>query len=96
MRIEDLITLETGEAIARVGTEIVRIKTPKPLKIPVENNRERIIEVSRKRYYKPAIEIRKMIRRKHDPWSCPIAPLNSGNVEKDQNGRVKEFIYDEF
>ena len=22
--------------------------------------------------------------------------LNSGNVEKDQNGRVKEFIYDEF
>ena len=56
VRLEDLITLETGEAIARIGTEIVRIKTPKPLKIPEGNNRERIIEVSRERYYKPADE----------------------------------------
>ena len=96
VRLEDLISLEIGEAIARIGTEIVRIKTPKPLKIPLKNHRERIIDISRERYYKPAVEIRKIIRRKHDPWSCPIAPLNSGNVEKDKNGRVKEFIYDEF
>ena len=57
VRLEDLITLEIGEAIARIGTEIVRIKTPKPFKIPTENNRDRIIEASRERYYKPANEI---------------------------------------
>jgi len=51
---EDIIALQKGEAIARIGTEVVRVETLKPLEIPPDNNRERIIRESRQRYYLPA------------------------------------------
>ena len=42
-RVSDLISLGVGEAIARIGTEIVRFKAPPPFfdnsAIPLENGR---------------------------------------------------------
>jgi len=54
---EDLISLGQGEAFARIGSDVVKIRTRGPLDIPKENFRDRIIEESRRQYYKPAHEV---------------------------------------
>jgi len=45
---EDIVSLGVGEAFARIGTDIVKIKTRPPLEIPDTHFRDRIIEDSRK------------------------------------------------
>jgi len=95
VKVEDLVSLEIGEAIARIGTDIVRFRTHPPLPIPETNFRDRIIEESRRRYYRPASEVRKWIRRRGDRWAKPHTPLvplpKSGGTAS-----VEEFKYDEF
>ena len=76
--VEDLITLQTGEAIARIGTEIVRVQTPQPLVVPEQHNRDRIIERSRAQYYRPFEEVQKTVRNRNDRWVGPFAPLTPG------------------
>jgi len=44
--VDDLIVLEVGEAVARIGTEIVRLKTFPPLDMPAQNYRDRVIHKS--------------------------------------------------
>ena len=94
VKVEDLVSLEVGEAIARIGTDIVRFRTNPPLEIPKNNFRNRIIEESRRKYYKPANEVREWIRRRGDRWAKPNTPLSPYQVGK--SGNVKEFEYDEF
>jgi hypothetical protein len=59
--VDDLITLGVGEAVVRIGTEIVRIKTPPPQIITSSNCKDQIIEHSHRQYYKPKQEILAMI-----------------------------------
>jgi len=94
--VEDLITLNIGEAIARIGTEVVRIKTLEPLQIPKKNLREQIINESHRRYYKTVSEVRKAVRLRNNRWHQPFAPLTP--IPEDQNGNstIEEFYYDEF
>jgi hypothetical protein len=92
---DDLVSLKPWEAIARIGTEIVRIKTRPPLQVPDGNFRDRIIEESRKRYCRPAHEVRKWIRRRGERWRAPFTPLTPPYPEKP-DGEIKEFYYDEF
>ncbi len=75
--VEDLITLKRGEAIARIGTEIVRIKTPKPLAPSKRNPHDLIIEQSRARYYRPIADVQKAIRNRADRWIRPFSPLTA-------------------
>ena len=93
--IEDLITLELGEAILRADTEVVRVATFVPPDIPEENCRERIIAESRRRYYKPAHSVREAIRRRCGPWSgsCGIPPSPTSGVA---DGVVEQLTYDVF
>jgi DNA helicase HerA-like ATPase len=86
----DLITLEKGHAIARIGTDIVRLKTLGPLNIPEKHFRDDIIERSHKFYYKTTHVVRKTLREKAGRWGHPFSPLVS------ENGKPDEFIYDEF
>lgn len=95
VKVEELVSLQQGEAIARIGTDIVRIKTRPPLKPPDPSFKDRIIRESRNRYYKPVHEVKKWIRRRGDRWSKPFSPLTSTATNKD-NGDLEEFIYDEF
>ena len=74
--IEDIVSLKNFEAIARIGTDIVKIKTLPPLQIPSINFRDRIIEESRTKYYKPAHEIKKWIRQGGNRTSLSIQPIN--------------------
>ena len=59
---EEIAAFKVGEAVARIGTEIVRIKTPAPSILPAVNFRQRIIDESHRKYYKPASEIREAIK----------------------------------
>jgi hypothetical protein len=43
VEVNDLISLEKGEAVARIGTEIVRFKTLKPIEVPEKHVRDQII-----------------------------------------------------
>jgi hypothetical protein len=95
VEVQDLISLEIGNAIARIGTDIVRIKTLPPLSIPNPNFRDRIIQESRRKYYKPAHEVQKWIHRRGDRWRQPFTPLISG-ASKEAGNEVEEFTYDEF
>jgi len=93
--VDDIVSLERGEAIARIGTDIVRIKTPSPLKIPATNFRDCIIEKSRRKYCMPSHEIRKLIRQRNQRWALPYSPLTD-TPETKSNHTIEEFVYDEF
>ena len=89
--IDDLISLKLGQAIARMDTEIVRVETHGPLEIPADNCRDQIIAASKMRFYRPADEVRQIIRRRGDRWHETLIPKVS-----DSLGESEEPVYDEF
>jgi hypothetical protein len=88
---KDLISLEKGEAIVRIGTEVVRVKLRGALKIPKRHFRDVIIERSLRLYYKPVDIVRDLIRQRAAPWEHPFSPPALLAHKK-----IEEFIYDEF
>jgi DNA helicase HerA-like ATPase len=91
---ERLISLEVGEAIARIGTEVVHLHTPAPRLIQESNSRDRIIAESRRRFCRSVAEVRAEIRRRNDRWHHPFTPLTPGAAGMEQC--QEEFTYDEF
>jgi len=92
--IKDLISLKKGEAIARIGVDIVHINTLLP-KVPKTNYKKEIIEHSREKYCKPVQEIKLWLKQKENK----IIPSYNQNFPSSQNthrGKIKEFYYDEF
>ncbi len=89
---DDLTNLQCGEAILRSGKEIVRIKTPKPRESWNEDIRNRVIAESRRRYCKPAQDVRNSLRCSRDRHivATPVVP------ELRPDGSVEEFTYEEF
>ncbi|RLC28585.1 hypothetical protein DRH13_06925, partial [Candidatus Woesebacteria bacterium] len=88
---EDLIKLKVGEAIARIGTDVIRFKTPGPLKIPKHHFKDAVIERSRKLYYLPVNAVRNLIRQRDRRWDRSFSMLTDA-----PNGDHEKFIYDEF
>jgi hypothetical protein len=88
---EDLIKLKVGEAIARIGTDVIRFKTPGPLQIPKHHFKDAIIERSRELYYFPVGAVRDLIRQKDRRWDRSFSMLTDAT-----SGSREEFIYDEF
>ena len=95
VKVEELVSMRQGEAIARIGSDIVRIKTRSPLPVPSMNFRDRIIFESRNKYYKPVGEIQRWLKRRGDRSSCSIIPVNSASGHFSSKGTA-EFRYDEF
>jgi hypothetical protein len=75
--VADLITLERGQAIARIGTHVVRLRTLGPLDVPEANCRDLIIQRSRERYCKPVLDVQRAIRRRDERWAAPLRPRDS-------------------
>jgi len=95
VKAEDLVSLGVGEAFVRIGTDVVKIKTRGPLGIPDTHFRDKIIENSRKKYCKPAHEVKKWIRHSGNKWLEPYAPLNPATSESSETDN-EDFGYDEF
>ena len=87
---EDLVKLKKGEAIARIGSDVVRIKTPGPIQIPNKHYRNAIIEQSRRLYYMPVHVVRNAIHQRDKRWDKPFSAL-SDTIEN-----LKELEYEEF
>jgi hypothetical protein len=51
--VDDLVTLDSGVAVARIAGKVVRLRTLPMLEIPNDNCRDLIVERSRKRYCRP-------------------------------------------
>ena len=64
VRAEELTKLGIGEAMARIGTHVARIKIPPPRPIPVDSPRDKIVALSHKRYYKTREEVLDSIERR--------------------------------
>jgi len=92
---EELVALGVGEAIVRIGADIVKIKTRPPLAIPETHFRDQIIEQSRRKFCKPASEVKKIIRQASDRWIEPYAPLSPSSSEFSSSD-IEEFEYEEF
>ena len=90
VKVEDLLKLEVGQAVARIGTDVVRFETLKPLSPSGENFKDRIISESYRKYYRPVHEVRKWIQDRRRGIGIPLPPI----ARSDQP--VEEFIYDEF
>jgi len=94
VEIDDLITLDVGEAILRAGTEVVRVSTFEPPELQQPNCRDRIVAESRRRYCKPAHEVRHAIHSRCQGGAgfhrTPCPPASSGD------GEVEELPYDVF
>ncbi|MFH0794037.1 MAG: type IV secretion system DNA-binding domain-containing protein, partial [bacterium] len=88
VEVKDIITLRRGQAIARIGTEIVRFDTLEPKPIPEKHFRERIIAECHRKYYKPASEVRAALRQRSNSYETSLRPLPLGSEE--------DFRYDEF
>ena len=69
----DLTTLGVGEAIARIGTEVVRIKTPPPREVGGASVRERAVAASRQRYCKHVRELSPNAGGVRAPTPAPFA-----------------------
>lgn len=91
VRYDDLITLRRGEAIVRIGTDIVRINTLEPLRIPHKHFKEEIIQHSHRLYYKPKQTICELIRLRAKRWDRPFEPLAKG-----PNKNPEDFVFEEF
>lgn len=88
---EDLISLKVGEAIVRIGTEIVKVKLNGPIEIPEHHHKDEIIQRSLERYYKPSHVIRKFLQSRDKRWDHAFETLTTR-----KNGKIEEFLYDEF
>jgi len=94
VEVADLIGLDVGAAIARIGNQVVRMRTRMPLDIPQRHFRDEIVAASRSRYYKPVEEVRKAIRARGERWHEPLPifpPKGDTHVEPGD-----EFGYDVF
>jgi len=77
---EEIMALEPYEMIARIGSEIVRIKTVDLPKLPDGCDGKEIVEESRRRYCRRAAEVRQMIARRSTRLIEPFAALDSGKA----------------
>ena len=79
---KDLITLEVGRAVARIGTHVVRLSTCMPLDLPENNFRDMIVDQSHAKYCRPTSDVKKAVATRDQRWQAPLAeriPEGNGN-----------------
>ena len=93
---EDLTNLDIGEAIARIGNEIVKIKTVQAHSNLNKKTMEKIITHSHQKYYKPVKQIQELLREKQRRIEPVISTMNTILKKSQSEGEIEEFVYDEF
>jgi len=95
VQVKDFLNLYVGEAIVRIANKITKIKTPGPIAAPELNFKERIISNSRRLYYRPAEDVRKMIAKRMERAANPFTPLVETDPEQIKS-KAKKRGFDEF
>jgi hypothetical protein len=87
----DLTNMKVGEAIVRIGTDIVKIHTVGKLDKPAQNCRDRIVQHSLAQYYESIDVVKGMTREKNNRYRTGVFTPISGTRDS-----AEEFRYDEF
>ena len=85
---DDLISLPKYHAIARIGNEVVRIRTYPPPEAQQPSCRDAILEQSRRRYCKPVDEVRRAILNRSGQCAGPLTPYGGGHSPSSDEGRA--------
>jgi hypothetical protein len=97
---DELIRLETGHAVVRVGGHVARIQTPEPPPVPEISHRDEIIERSRRLYYRKAEDIRAAQARDGQPAAASVLPpddrSHAGGNPRESGGAPGRRAYDTF
>jgi len=91
---EEIMALKPYEMIARIGSEIVRLKTVDLPKPPDGCDGTDIVEESRRRYCRPTAEVRQWIRNRSATRQEPFAATDPGfatNSFSEEALRYEEF-----
>ena len=93
---DDIANFGIGEAVARIGTDIVKIRTKDKLPVPETNCRQQIIDHSHQYYYKPIQTVKEQIaNRGHAIYPSDTSLLAGASSEKQPTGE-EQFYYEEF
>jgi hypothetical protein len=84
--VDDLIGLEPRQAIARIGTQVVRFRTRESTPRLDPSPRAAIIRVSHERYYRPVAEVRAELRRRRADQADDAPPLPPGGTDEEPDG----------
>ena len=96
VEVDDLITMEVGQAVARIGNHVVRLRTLPPLQLPADHCRDRIRRESHARYYRPVAQVQEDVRQRARTWGAPVgrgrsqeaAPCGNTGVIADPSARA--------
>lgn len=93
---KDIANLETGEAIARIGTEIVKIKTAPPIAIPQKNYMDKIITNSYENFYRKSELVRMQVKLRLLQFVGSSFTNNLADDFELPESQNYNFTYDEF
>jgi hypothetical protein len=92
----DIATLETGEAIARVGTEIIKMKTLQPISIPPKTFKDEIIQNSLEKYYRNTNLVKKQVKKRLQQFGGRTYSEDILEELKPSENKNQRFTFDEF
>jgi len=84
--VNDLTNLKLGEAVVRIDTDVIKIKTMGKLEIPKQNFKDQIIEHSLRHYYQPEKVVREAIRKKNERYNGMISPIQTTRHDDEDYG----------
>ncbi|MBK8947245.1 MAG: ATP-binding protein [Ignavibacteriae bacterium] len=95
VEVKDILTLKTGEAFSRIGTQIIKFETNKPKQILKENFKNDIIKKSIEKYYKPISTVKKNVNERLKRFGIDTEPIRITEELELEKSDFK-FEYDEF
>ena len=87
----DIMRLKPFEVIAKIGNDVVRVKTAEPRKPVATDGGQAIIDASRALYCRRAEDIRASLSARQDRWGEAFTPLAAEGEFTEE-----ELKYDEF
>jgi hypothetical protein len=75
---EDLLSLNVGEAVVRMGSAREAFNVKVPLMEPGDSHREAVVALSRERYCRSREEVETILRRRWDPSAPQSEPAPTG------------------
>jgi hypothetical protein len=88
--------MQTGEAIARIGTEIIKMKTPPPISIPPKTFKDEIIQNSFEKYYRKISLVKKQVKKRLQQFGGRTYSENILEELKLSENKNQRFTFDEF
>lgn len=94
VEVKDIVTLQTGEAFARIGTDIIKLETDYPTSLIQGNIQEEIKKLSREKYCMPINEVKRTISERLKQFGIEMQSKEIISQIEFSNDEDFEFDYD--